>query len=407
MSMDSDKLGNAYVSAPSVSGSVSSVFAPPVVVFAANASGQGGGRGSDEATAAVTPGGFDSAGGAASDLFREGLRRIAAPPLPPKIQAAVAAVHRKQQHIRGRFANQRGHLQRRLDFLLGDFAAASAFAAPTAATSASVDWNSPGGVSSHGGAAGSSAAVYGNLWDNADELSAALQLMMDPCAVPVDQQEESMITLDSVSRMLPPSTQIDLPVILLTLRPLLLPKNGARPVHLLEETVQLNAAVEQARSRLRGGGAPGTDSSAAALDSQQLPSPAAVVASSSPASALFYDPFAARRERDRLYAATSEVVWPTGCVGHVVAVLTNPLGVSLHLDSLSVLLSGPKHIAYKMPVDVPPYCSRWEVRLEVKPLEKGELCIRGLLAEINNASAVIPVDALGTAKAPPRYQDSE
>ena len=277
-----------------------------------------------------------------------------------------------------------------------------------------MDWNSPGGVSSHGGAAGSSAALYGNLWDNADELSAALQLMMDPCAVPVDQQEESMLTLDSVTRMLPPSTRINLPVILLTLRPLLLPKNGARPVHLLEETVQLNAAIEQARSRLRGGGraAPGTDSSATASDNhhhqqqqqqQQLPSPAAVVAASSPASALFYDPFAARRERDRLYSATSEVVWPAGCVGHVVAVLTNPLGVSLHLDSLSVLLSGPKHIAYKMPVDVPPYCSRWEVRLEVKPLERGELCIRGLLAEINNASAVIPVDALGTAKAPPRY----
>jgi hypothetical protein len=116
-------------------------------------------------------------------------------------------------------------------------------------------------------------------------------------------------------------------------------------------------------------------------------------------SALYYDPFEAKRIRGRAKAqkAASEVVWTEMCCCKVLVCFSNPLAVKLHLSNVSVVLG-----AADSEEDVPAECfesipenieipavqrggSKYEVIMNVTPLATGKFCIIGLKFFVHNA----------------------
>ena len=177
--------------------------------------------------------------------------------------------------------------------------------------------------------------------------------------VPLDLQKQSLHSLNQVCEELPPASSLlleGLPYLLRT-RPLPdLEENTPRPL----KVVSLGTEVE------------GQD---------------VVAATSGAASALFYDPFEAKRARDRNRSSATTILWCQGEVARIEAIFCNPLGVPLPLYDIHVVVGGVCHKSYPIKsVIVPPDTEEFSVTLSICPLSVGKLTIQGVRYSIFNAT---------------------
>jgi hypothetical protein len=199
---------------------------------------------------------------------------------------------------------------------------------------------------------------------------------------PRELQEETHGLFARLSKSIAPSSRVALPVSLVTLRPREL-VGCARPEPVTSSavaTAKANLALH--KQRLLAGGA-----LAGAASGQLTPT--------GDSSSLFYDPFAAKRQRQLAQTQKNEVLWAVGQRSAFVAVLSNPLCVPVFLTSVFPVLTGGEHTTYPIAVHIPPNVERYEVELFVLPREVGALQVEGLQFVVNNATHVLRVDKEG------------
>ena len=306
---------------------------------------------------------YDSA-----EALKSGLRRIAAPTLPPKI---LAIVRDGGQRIRNRMKTRKFNIRKNIE------KSTEKSVASTDDTYASL----------------SSIRDKAGPVDSSEELLVALQRLLESASIPSEQQDEALAMLEEMAKQVEPCCAVNLPVNADSARPLLLSTEGLRPVRLIAESQVANDLIQRQREK----------------DVVSLDSDVTAVSVSGhrtdtgkKASALFYDPFAAQRAKDIKSKIVTEVLWSVGTIGSIVLLLNNPLAVPISYDAVSVLLEGPSHIAYDTSITLPPYSSGFEVLLTVKPLQPGLLTILGVTVCINNAISVIKVDSSGKCIRRPR-----
>jgi hypothetical protein len=203
---------------------------------------------------------------------------------------------------------------------------------------------------------------------------------------PRELQEEAYGLFARLSRSIPPSSRIALPVSLLTLRPTEL-TGCAKPVPVSAPALVV-AKRNLAALKLRV-------QESAAGSGVSTPRGGVAGAPSGGGSSLFYDPFAARRHKERVQAQQNDVLWAVGQRSTLVAVLSNPLCVPVFLTAVFPVLKGAECTVYPVAVHVPPNAERFEVELSVTPTSTGQLEVAGLQFIVNNATHVLQVDKTG------------
>jgi hypothetical protein len=241
----------------------------------------------------------------------------------------------------------------------------------------------PGVISSDLFSSESNSAKNSNLasavslaeFKDADFLT-SLSILLDGLSIPKEQEEQAIFMLNIFTREIIPETTAMLPASVVSLRPLL--AQGAI------EPVRLSAC-------------PALDFLNQALSLQGSQSEVVDVGNNgSKLSALYYDPFAARK-KSSLKAKPVEALWPVNFRCRLVVVLNNPLSVALQLDNLCVVMTGVPHKVYPCSVTVPAHSSTFEVELFAKPFQIGELKVVGIKVFVNNAMQIIQVDDFGSS----------
>jgi hypothetical protein len=209
---------------------------------------------------------------------------------------------------------------------------------------------------------------------------------------PRELQEEAYGLFARLSRSIPPSSRVALPVSLLTLRPTEL-TGCAKPVPVTAPALVV-AKRNLAALKLRA-------QESAAGSGVSTPRGGALAGPAGGVSSLFYDPFAARRHKERVQAQHNDVLWAVGQRSTLVAVLSNPLCVPVFLTAVFPVLRGAECTVYPVAVHIPPNAERFEVELSVTPTSIGQLEVVGLQFIVNNATHVLQVDKTGRyVKAP-------
>jgi hypothetical protein len=164
----------------------------------------------------------------------------------------------------------------------------------------------------------------------------SLARMLGEGGVPVEQQAQALTLLDILGQSAAPDSRVELPVQLLSVRPLA-PEAGLG--------VPLKASADQQRawetairaatqkSAPGGNGESASEPADAAVDK--------VGEEQGKASALFFDPFAAQRERDKLQLEQRKgsALWALGVAGTAVAVFSNPLSCPLRLTAVTLIVT--------------------------------------------------------------------
>ena len=118
-------------------------------------------------------------------------------------------------------------------------------------------------------------------------------------------------------------------------------------------------------------------------------------------SALFYDPFAAKRRKAQGLSTTMEILWSVNSLCYVEAQFTNPLAIPIVLQDLRVLLdegsvpSANVATSYALyNVVVPPFTAEFTVTLAIRPRMSCTLKLKGIQYNLFNAlhSALVDVD---------------
>lgn len=206
------------------------------------------------------------------------------------------------------------------------------------------------------------------------------------------QQEQAIAMLEKWTSELPPASLLHLPVTLLQIKLQQFPE-GKRPFKLLDATVKLqdkllkkNKAIANRITQLEHGN----------LHEDEQPSSLIEAITETPGKspALFYDPFAAKREKE-LSSANVEVLWVKDVICTCTAFLENPLDVDIKLDSVRLLLNGVRHTSFARTINIPARARNYPVELTVKPHEVGSLKVVGIEISLNNAIDKLLVDEAG------------
>mmetsp|Transcript_1167 Transcript_1167/g.1895 ORF Transcript_1167/g.1895 Transcript_1167/m.1895 type:complete len:1683 (+) Transcript_1167:109-5157(+) len=184
--------------------------------------------------------------------------------------------------------------------------------------------------------------------------------------VPLDSQSQSLSALSSVCAEIPPATPLVLDGLpfLIRLRPIPATEDQAyTPINIIPR-----------------------DSVAASV--------AAAPMVAETASALFYDPFEAKRRKDKSRSSTISLLWSVGTVAIVEATLCNPLAVPMHLHDVHLLIDGPQHSCRPAKsVVIPPKTKEFSTHLAVCPRATGPVQIKGIRYSIYNAVHCSYVDS--------------
>lgn len=218
----------------------------------------------------------------------------------------------------------------------------------------------------------------------ADALDMVAQLICSS-KYPLELQEETHGLFARLSKSIAPCSWIPLPVSMLSVRPVAL-HGCRRPVLVLTPTVTAArknlVAYKDLLARDSGSADAGSlnTSAAAATDT---------------ASSLFYDPFAAKRQKALTQSQKAEVLWAVGQECKFVAVFSNPLGVPVFLSAVFPVLQGADHTVYPISVHIPPNVETFEVELLLLPKAAGVLDVVGVQFIANNATHLLRCDKEG------------
>jgi len=207
----------------------------------------------------------------------------------------------------------------------------------------------------------------------------------------VEVQEEAYGLFARLSKSIVPSTPVPLPLSMHSVHPVAV-RGSARPV------VVSSAGLVAARRNLAlykengSGGGGGSDVSGAGVDS-----------SVDGSSSLFYDPFAAKRQKQHTLAQKNTLLYSVHLPVTLLVTLANPLCIPLLLNAVFPVLTGVLHTVYPISIQIPPYTEHYTVELVFVPSSVGSVTIHGVQVVMNNATYVLRVDKDGYCCDPHRY----
>jgi len=209
--------------------------------------------------------------------------------------------------------------------------------------------------------------------------------LQSPRSCSLDLQQEAFELFARVSKTIPPCSQLLSPVHFLRLEPIEL-VGGRRPVSVSSTADALSATrrkLDLIRQHLRDGHSV-SDVREGSISNH-------VSAESATTSSLFYDPFAAKRRKERDSKRASSICWAVDESCTVRAVFSNPLSIPVLLDSVFPVFKGAIHKVFPAAVQIPPCCDSLEILLSVVPEEVGFLHLVGLQTVYNNATSYFEV----------------
>jgi hypothetical protein len=224
-----------------------------------------------------------------------------------------------------------------------------------------------------------------------DALDAISQLLTTS-KYSVGLQHEMQELFQRFSRSIVPCSRIAMPLLLHSLQPVEL-VGCKKPALLLAPA--LSAAKENLErcKKLQAASAAGAEGYTKVEGSTD-----GTVAGAGVNSSLFYDPFAARRQRELAMKQKTSVLWSVGHICKVRAIFGNPLSVPLLLTSVFPIIEGIDHTCFPLSVQIPPQAQNFEVELSVQPLVAGTLKFVALQFIVNNAVHCINIDEVGLPK---------
>lgn len=181
--------------------------------------------------------------------------------------------------------------------------------------------------------------------------------------VAVELQKQSLNTLNQLCQTIPPATVLELEGLpyLLRVRPLPdLEENTPRPLKVV------TYYPDDTESNGNGQGE--------------------VLQSGGGQSALFYDPFEAKRAKARDRSSATSMLWCVGGIVRMEALFCNPLAVPLHLHEVHLIVEGVDYTSYPVQTTtVPPDTEEFKLTLTMCPRSVGPLTIKGVRYSIFNA----------------------
>ncbi len=189
--------------------------------------------------------------------------------------------------------------------------------------------------------------------------------------VSVEQQEQAVDIITTITREIPPAFSLELPITFLGMKLLLLPST-VRPKLLAADITNAVYATYNVKS---GAVADGNTNNSGNVKS----------------SSLYYDPFAAKKEKER----PLEIIWAVGYTSRITAYFINPLSVAIKLDTVTVIAEGVEHQSFPITVEIPANSENYEVDLSILPKAEGVLKVTGLQMFMNNAKYKVYIDEKG------------
>ena len=189
--------------------------------------------------------------------------------------------------------------------------------------------------------------------------------------VSVEHQEQAVDIITTITREIPPAFSLELPITLLGMKLLLLPST-VRPKLLAPEITTAVYSLHNVRSDAVVDG--GATSNANAKSSS-----------------LYYDPFAAKKEKERAL----DIIWSVGYTSRITAYFVNPLSIAIKLDTVTVIAEGVEHQSFPITVEIPANSENYEVDLSILPKAEGALKVTGLQMFMNNAKYKVYIDDKG------------
>lgn len=208
---------------------------------------------------------------------------------------------------------------------------------------------------------------------------------------------ESYGFLDLLTHNIPPNTPLILPISLSYASPLVLP-SSQRPFKLEAESAAANKYIQSKKKIVHIGDGAGDDKEAGSHSDSHASE------TQKGQSAFFYDPFAAKRAKEK--SSTIQVLWESGGEGRIEVAFSNSLPIPLTFGCVRPLLRGCRHVAMAHSLSIPPNTDLWKVELSVMPLEVGFLSLIGIEIFFNNAVHILYVDQLGMGKASKSTQET-
>ena len=189
--------------------------------------------------------------------------------------------------------------------------------------------------------------------------------------VSVEQQEQAVDIITTITREIPPAFSLELPITFLGMKLLLLPST-VRPKLLAVDITNDVYAIYNVKS---GAVADNNANNNGSVKSSRL----------------YYDPFAAKKEKDRAV----EIIWAVGYTSRITAYFVNPLSVAIKLDTVTVIAEGVEHQAFPITVEIPANSDNYEVDLSILPKAEGVLKVTGVQMFMNNAKYKVYIDEKG------------
>jgi hypothetical protein len=183
-----------------------------------------------------------------------------------------------------------------------------------------------------------------------------MPILLDPSlrlGVPVDSQTQSLQTLMTVCTEIPTATSL-----LLDGLPYLI---SLTPLSPIEEQTPLPMKVSIGSVKSVPMSVPGTSGKA-----------------------LFYDPFEAKREKNRIKSST--MYWSNEKIAQIEAIFCNPLAIPVTLHDVHVLVEGVHHSCfYAKTIIIPPDAQEFKSTFLICPREAGTIKMVGVRFSIFNA----------------------
>eukprot|EP01038_Epipyxis_sp_PR26KG_P004766 gene4766-6686_t len=233
----------------------------------------------------------------------------------------------------------------------------------------------------------------------ASDIMRYLSHLLSSYSIPIDQQGEALGLFNFLSQKLQPCSPVQLPVYIKSLKPIEL-NSSLRPFPI--ETPSMAKArknLESLKDSFRLHLSSAISHSKSDSDEDYQHDSAEMKSPDSPnkhASALFYDPFAAKRAKNKAKKST-EVLWSVGMTCKFEVILSNPMSVPLSLDNIIPIVEGADCRTYNCTVIIPRNIDDYMIELSITPLQIGTIRVTAVQIFMNNAMHITRIDEMGIA----------
>lgn len=204
-----------------------------------------------------------------------------------------------------------------------------------------------------------------------------------------------MAYLIYLSKEIRPNTSIILPINLVSIKPIILPYQ-AKPNKLLNESNIYNNKINHLKEIIINKIKDINKEVSSDNNIDSISDNSYTLDKSMPFG-LYYDPFEARRAREKI-AKEEQVLWSVDTICGIRVIFNNPLNIAIQFDKVLVLLEDKKYTTYTNDLTIPPLVVNYEVDLSIMPDIEGLVKIKGIQVFLNNSTYTMLIDDDGSYK---------